>query len=160
MDVYNIVQEAVIKTIPKGKKMQKGKMVVWGCLTNSWERKRSEWKWRKEKIYPSNTEFQRKARRGKKAFLSEHHKEIEEKYRMGKNRDLLKKTRDTKWTFHAKMGTIKDRNCMDLTEAEDVKKRWQEYTKQLYKILTTQKTMMVWSLTLSQASLSLKADGP
>ena len=86
-----------------------------------------------------NTEFQRIARRDKKAFLSDQCKEIEEnnrkKYRktMGKTRDLFKKTRDTKGTFHAKMGSIKDRNCMDLTEAEDIKKRWQEYTEELYK---------------------------
>ena len=73
-----------------------------------------------------NTEFQRIARRDKKAFLSDQCKEIEEKYRMAKTRDLFKKIRDTKGTFHAKMGTIKDRNGMDLTEAEDIKKRWQE----------------------------------
>ena len=80
-----------------------------------------------------NTEFQRIARRGKKAFLSDQCKEIEEKNRMGKTRDLLKKIRDTKGIFHAKMGTIKDRNGMDLTEAKDIKKRWQEYTEELYK---------------------------
>ena len=79
-----------------------------------------------------NAEFQRIARRDKKAFLSNQDKEIEENNRMGKTRDLLKKTRDTKGTFHAKMGTIKDRNGMDLTEAENIKKRWQEY-KELYK---------------------------
>ena len=75
-----------------------------------------------------NAEFQRIARREKKAFLSDQCKEIEENNRMGKSRDLFKKTRDTKGTFHAKMGTIKDRNGMDLTEAEDIRKRWQEYT--------------------------------
>ena len=80
-----------------------------------------------------NAEFQRIARRDKKAFLSDHCKEIEENKRMGKARDLFKKIRDTKGTFHAKMGTIKDRNGMDLTEAEDIKKRWQEYTEDLYK---------------------------
>ena len=80
-----------------------------------------------------NAEFQRIARRDKKAFLSDQCKEIEEKYRMGKTRDLFKKMRDTKGTFHAKMGSIKDRNGRDLTEAEDIKKRWQEYTKELYK---------------------------
>ena len=79
-----------------------------------------------------NAEFQRIARRDKKAFLSDQCKETEESNRMGKTRDLFKKTRDTKGTFHAKMGTIKDRNCMDLTEAEDIKKRWQEYTEELY----------------------------
>ena len=80
-----------------------------------------------------NTEFQRIARRYKKAFLSDQCKEIEENNRMGKTRDLLKKIRDTKGIFHAKMGLIKDRNVMDLTEAEDIKKRWQEYTEELYK---------------------------
>ena len=80
-----------------------------------------------------NAEFQRIARRDKKAFLSDQCKEIEENNRMGKTRDLFKKIRDSKGTFHAKMGTIKDRNGMDLTEAEDIKKRWQEYTEDLYK---------------------------
>ena len=80
-----------------------------------------------------NAEFQRIAKRYKKAFLSDQCKEIEETNRMGKTRDLFKTIRDTKGTFHAKMGTIKDRNCMDLTEAEDIKKRWQEYTEELYK---------------------------
>ena len=80
-----------------------------------------------------NAEFQRIARRDKKGFLSEQRKEIQENNRMGKTRDLFKKIRDTKRTFHAKMGTIKDRNDMDLTEAEDIKKRWQEYTEELYK---------------------------
>ena len=80
-----------------------------------------------------NEEFQRIVRRDKKAFLSNQCKEVEENNRMGKTRDLFKKIRDTKETFHAKMGTIKDRNGMDLTEAEDIKKRWQEYTEELYK---------------------------
>ena len=87
----------------------------------------------KERYKHLNTEFQRIARRDKKAFLSNQCKEIEENNRMGKTRDLFKKIRDTKGTFHAKMGTIKDRNVMDLTEAEDIKKRWQEYTEELYK---------------------------
>ena len=80
-----------------------------------------------------NAEFQRITRRNKKAFLSDQCKEIEENSRMRKSRDLFKKTRDTKGTFHAKMDTIKDRNDMDLTEAEDIRKRWQEYTEVLYK---------------------------
>ena len=91
-----------------------------------------------------NSEFQRIARREKKAFLGDQCKEIEENNRMGKSRDLFKKIRDTKGTFHANLGTIKDRNGMDLREAEDIKKRWQEYTQELYKkILMTQITMMV-----------------
>ena len=80
-----------------------------------------------------NAEFQRIARRDKKAFLSDQCKEIDENSRMGKTRDLFKKIRDTKGTFHAKLGSIKDRNYMDLIEAEDIKKRWQEYTEELYK---------------------------
>ena len=95
-----------------------------------------------------NAEFQRIARRGKKACLSDQCKEIEENNRMGKTRDLFKKIRDTKGTFHAKMSTIKNRNGMDLTEAEDIKKKWQEYTEELYKkIFMTQITTMVSSLT-------------
>ena len=87
----------------------------------------------KERYTHLNAEFQRIARRDKKAFLSDQCKEIEENNRMGKTRDLFKKIRDTKGIFHAKMGSIKDRNGMDLTEAEDIKKRWQEYTQELYK---------------------------
>ena len=91
-----------------------------------------------------NTEFQRIARRDKKVFLCDQCKEIEENNRMGKTRDLFKKIRDTKGTFHAKMGTIKDRNCMDLIKAEDIKKRWQEYTEQQQKkTLMTKIIMMV-----------------
>ena len=95
-----------------------------------------------------NAEFQIIARRDKKAFLRDQCKEIEENNRMGKTRDLFKKIRDTKGRFHAKMGSIKDRNGMDLTEAEDIKKRWQEYTEELYtkKIFTTKIIMMVLSL--------------
>ena len=87
----------------------------------------------KERYIHMNAEFQRIARRDKKAFLSDQCKEIEENNRLGKTRELFKKIKDTKGTFHAKMGTIKDRNGMDLTEAEDFKKRWQEYTEELYK---------------------------
>ena len=86
----------------------------------------------KERYTHLNAEFQRIARRDKKAFLSDQCKEIEGSYRMGKTRDLFKKIRDTKGTFHAKRGSIKDRNGMELTEAEDIKKRWQEYTEELY----------------------------
>ena len=88
---------------------------------------------RKERYTHLNAEFQRIARRDKKAFLSDHCIEIEENNRMGKTRDLFKKIRDPKGIFHAKMGSIKDRNCMDLTEAEDIKKRWPEYTEELCK---------------------------
>ena len=96
----------------------------------------------KERYIHLNAEFQRIVRRDKKAFLSDQCKEIEENYRMAKTRDLFKKFRDTKGTFHAKMGSIKDRNVMDLTEAEDIKKRWQEYTEDLYKKIFTTKIIM------------------
>ena len=108
-------------------------MAFWGGLTNSCEKKRSERKAEKEGYKHLNAEFQRIARRDKKAFLSDQCKEIEENKRMGKTRDLFKKIRHTKGTFHAKMGFIKNRNGMDLTESEDIKKRWQEYTEGLYK---------------------------
>ena len=108
-------------------------MAVWGGLTNSCEKKRSEKQRRKGKIFPFKCRVQRIARRGKKAFLSDQCKEIEENNRMGKTRYLFKKIRDYKGTFHAKIGSIKDRNGKDLTEAEDIKKRWQEYTEELYK---------------------------
>ena len=97
------------------------------------KRKDMKGKGEKERYTHLNAEFQRLARKDEKAFLSDQCKEIEENNRMGKTRDLLKKIRDTKGTFHVKMGTIKDRNGMDLTEAYDIKKRWQEYTEELYK---------------------------
>ena len=96
-------------------------MVVSGSLTNSYEKKRSKRQRRKGKIYPSECKFQRIARRDKKVFLSDQCKEIEENNRMGKTRDLFKKIKDTKVTFHAQMGTIEDRNNVDLTKAEDRK---------------------------------------
>ena len=99
-------------------------MAVWGGLTNSCEEKRVKSKGEKERYKHLNAEFQRIARRDKKAFLSDQSKEIEENNRMRKTRDLFKKIRDTKGTFHAKMGLKKDRNGMDLTEAKDIKKRW------------------------------------
>ena len=97
------------------------------------KRREAKTKGEKERYKHLNAEFQKIARRDKKAFFSDQCKEIEEKNRMGKTRVLFKKTRDIKGTFHLKMGTIKDRNVMDLTEAEDIKKRWQEHTEELYK---------------------------
>ena len=113
-------------------RMQKSKMAVWGDLTNIVKRREVNSQGEKERYKHLNAEFQRIARRDKKAFLPNQCKEIEENNRMGKTRGLFKKTRDTKGTFHAKMGSIKDINAMDLTVAEDIKKRWQEYT-ELYK---------------------------
>ena len=107
-------------------------MAVWGGLTNSCEKREAKGKGEKERYTHLNADSQRIARRVKKAFLSDQCKEIEERNIMGKTRDVLKKIRDTRGTFHAKRGTIKDKNGMDLTETEDIKKRWQEYT-ELYK---------------------------
>ena len=108
------------------------------------KRRKAKAKGEKERCAHLNAEFQRTARRDKKAFLREQCKEIEGNNRMGETRDLFKRIRDTKGTFHAKMGSIKDRNGMDLTEAEDNKKRWQEYTEELYKkIFMTQIITMV-----------------
>ena len=128
--------------------MQEGKMTVRGGLTNSCEKKRSKQQRKKERYKHLNAVFQRIARRDKKAFFSNHCKEIEGNNRMGKTRDHFKKIRDTKGTFHAKMGSRKDRNGIEgqkWTEAEDIKKRWQEYIEEIYKkkILKTQITMMV-----------------
>ena len=108
-------------------------MAVYGGLINSCEKKRSKKQRRKGKIFPSECRVPKNSKERKKAFLNDQCKEIEENVRMGKTKDLFKKIRDTKGTFHAKMGSIKDRNGMDLTEAEDIKKRWQEYTEELYK---------------------------
>ena len=117
---------------PQEKEMQKSKTAVWGGLTNSLEKKRSEKQRKKGKIHPFECRLPKNTRRGKKGFLSDQCKEIEENNRMGKNRDLSKKINDIKGIFHAKMGTIKDR-WYGLTKAEDIKKRWQEYTEELYK---------------------------
>ena len=115
------------------KKSKKAKWLSREALQIAVKRREAKHKGEKERYKHLNAEFQRIARRDKKAFLSDHCKEIEENNRMGKTRDLIKKIRDTKEIFHAKMGTIKDRNGMDLTEVEDIKKRWQEYTEELYK---------------------------
>ena len=131
-EVCDIVQEAVIKTIPKKKKCKKVRWLSEEALQIAVNRREVKSKGEKERYKHLNAEFQRIARRDEKAFLSNQCKEIEENNRMGKSRDLFKKIRDTKGTFHAKMGSIKNRNGMDLTEAEDIKKRWQEYT-ELYK---------------------------
>ena len=122
MEVRDIVQEAVIKTIPKKKKCNKAKCLSEEALKIAEKRKGLKGKGEKERYTHLNAEFQRIAWRDKKAFLSDQCKEIEENNRKGKTRDLFKKIRDTKGTFHAKMGTIKDRNGMDLTVTEDIKR--------------------------------------
>ena len=133
MEVPNIVQEAVIKTIPKKKKSKKAKWLSEKVLQIAEKRREVKGQGEKERYKHLNAESQRIARRDKKAFLREQCKEIKENNRMGKTRDLFKKIKDTKGTLHAKMGTIKDRNHMDFTEAEDTKKTWQEYTEELYR---------------------------
>jgi len=125
MEVHNTVHEAVIKTIPKKKKCKKSKWLSEEALHIAVKRREAKGKGEKEGCIHLNVEFQRRARRDKKAFLSKQCKEIEKNNRMGKTRDLFKKIRDTKGTFHAKMGIIKDRNGMDLIEAERIKRRWQ-----------------------------------
>ena len=123
-EVPNIVQETGIKTIPMEKKCKKAKWLCEEALQIAVKRREAKSKGKKERYKHLNAEFQRITRRDKKAFLSDQCKEIEENNRMRKTRDLFRKIRGTKRTFHAKMGSIKDRNGMDLTEAEDIKKRW------------------------------------
>ena len=131
--VRDIVQETGSKTIPKKKKYNKAKQLSEEALQIAVKRREEKSKGGKERYIHLNVEFQRIARRDKKAFLSDKCKEIEENNRMGNTTDLFKKIRDTKGTLHAKISSIKDRNGMDLTEADDIKKRWQEYTEELYK---------------------------
>ena len=133
MEVCDTVQETGIKTIPMEEKCKKAKWLSEEALQIAVNRREVKSKGGKERYSHLNAEFQRIAKRDKKAFLSDQCKEIEENDRMGKTRDLFKKIRDTKGTFHAKMGLIKDKNGMDLTEAKDIKKRRQEYTEELYK---------------------------
>ena len=128
-EVHNTVQKAVTKTISQEKEMQEGKVVVWGGLTNIWEKKQGI----NGKIYPTECRAPENSKERKKAFLSELCKEIKENNRLEKTRDLFRKIGDTKGTLHAKMGTIKDRNGKDLTEAEDIKKRWQEHKRTIQK---------------------------
>ena len=132
MEVCDIVQETGIKTIPMGKKCKKANWLSEEALQIAEKRREAKSKGEKERYTHLNAEFQRIGRRDKKTFLNDQSKEMEENNRMGKTRDVFKKIRDTKGTFHAKMGTIKDRNGMDLTEANNIKKRWQEYTEELY----------------------------
>ena len=130
------------------KKCKKAKWLSGEALQIAVKRREAKSKGAKERYTQGNAEFQRIALWDNKAFLNDQCREIEENNRMGKTRDLFKKIRETKGTFHAKMDTIKDRSGMNLAEAEDIKKRWQEYTEELYrKYLNDQITMMVWPLT-------------
>ena len=124
MEVCDIVHGTGNKTIPMEKKCKKAKWLSGKDLQLAMKRREAKSKGRKERYKYLNAEFQRIARRDKKAFLSDQCKEIEENNRIGRTRDLFKEIRDTKGTFHAKMGSIKDRNGLDLTEADDIKKRW------------------------------------
>ena len=141
-EIHDTVQEAVIKTISKEKKCTKAKWWSKEALQEAEKRKEAKGKGEKERYMHLNAEFQRRARRHKKAFFRDQCKEIEEITRMGKTRDLFKKIRDTKGTFHAKMGTIKDRNGMDLTEAE-ILRRGGKNTQKNYTNIMTQITTMV-----------------
>ena len=132
-EVRDIVQETGIKNIPMEKKCKKAKWLSEEALQIAVKRREAKSQGEKERYKHLNAEFQRITRRDKKAFFRDQCKEIEEKNRKEKTRDLFKKIRDTKGIFHAKMGSIKDRSGMDLTEAEDIKKRWQEYTEELYR---------------------------
>ena len=144
MEVCDTVQETGIKTIPMEKKCKKARWLSEKVLHIAVKRPVSKSRGEKGRYIHLNAEFQRIARRDKKAFLSDQYKEIEESNRMGKTRDLFKKIKDTKGIFHAKMGSVKDRNGMNLAEAEGLKKRWQEYTEELYKkIFTTHIITMV-----------------
>ena len=143
-EIRDTVQETGIKTILMEKKCKKAKWLSGEALQIPVKRRQVKSKGKKERYKHLNAEFQRIGRRDKKAFLSHQCKEIEENNRMGKTRDLLKKIRGTKGIFYAKMGSKKDRNGRDLTEAEDIKKRWQEYTEELYKkIFKTEIIMMM-----------------
>ena len=133
MEVHDIVQETGIKSIPKKKKYKKAKWLSEEASQIAEKRREVKGKEEKERYTHLNAEFQRIARRHKKAFLSDQWKEIEENNRMEKTRDLFKKIRDTKGTFHAKMGSIKDRNGMDLTEAENIRKSSQEHERTVQK---------------------------
>ena len=143
MEVYDIVQKTEIKNIPKKKKCKKAKWLSGEALQIAVKRREVKGKGGKERYIHLNADFQRIARRDKKAFLSDQCKEIEENNRMGKTIDLFKKIRDTQGTFHAKMGSIKDGNGMDLTEAEDIKKRCQDTQNYTKKIFITQIITMV-----------------
>ena len=145
-EVRDIVQETGIKTISKKKKCKKAKWLPEEALQMAVKRREVKGKGEKERYTHLNAEFQRIARRDKKAFLRDQCKEIEENNRMGKTRDLFKKIRDTKETLHAKMGSIKDRDVMDLMEMQAIKNTQKNRTK---KIFTTQVIMMVWSLILT-----------
>lgn len=140
--------------------MQKSKVAVWWGFTNSWERSKLKGKGERERYTQLNADFQRIARRDRTAFLNKWCKEIEENNRIGKTRDLFKEIGAIKGTFYAKICMIQVKNSRDLTEADEIKSMWQEYTEEIYKILISLITMTEWSLTLSQTSFCVKSSGP
>ena len=147
-EVHNIVQEVVTKTIPKKMKCKKAKWLSEEALQRAEERREGKSNGEKERYTHLNAEFQRIAKRDKKAFFNEQCKEIEENNRISKTSGISKKTGDIKETFHARMGTKKDRKGKNLTETEEIKKRWQGYTEELNKkVLMIWITTMMWSLT-------------
>ena len=153
IEVLDTVQETGIKTIPRKKKCKKAKWLSGEALQIAVKRREAKSQGEKERYKHLNAEFQRIARRDKKTFLKDQCKETKENNKIGKTRDLFKKIRDTKGRFHAKMGSIKDRNGLDLTEAEDIKKRWEEYTELYKKDLHNQDNQ-------SQTSWNVKSSGP
>ena len=154
-EISNMVHEVVIKTIPKKKKCKKEKRMSEEALQIAEKRREVKGKGEKERYAQLNAEFQRIARRDKKAFLSEQCKEVKENNRKGMTTDLFKKTGDIKGTLHAGW------TSKDLTGAEEIRKRWQEYIEELYKkVLMTWINMMVWTLTYSQTSWTVKSSGP
>ena len=147
MEVHNIVQEAVTKSISKKKKCKKTKWLSKEALQIAKERREAKSKGERERYTRLKCRVPENNKRDKKIFLSEQCKQIEENNRMGKTRALVKKIRNTKGMFHAKMGSIKDRNGKDLTETEELKKRWQEYTEEMY-----EKVLMNWITTMHDHS--------
>ena len=133
MEICSTVHEVVTKTISKKKKCKKAKSLSEKALQIAEKRREVKGKTKRESYIELNAAFQGRARKDKKAFLSEQYKEIEENYRMGKTRNHFKKIGDTKGTFHTYMGIIKNRKSLDLTGKQEIKKRWQEYTDELYK---------------------------
>ena len=160
-ETHNIGQEAVSKATSKKKKNKKAKCFSEEVLQIPEERREAKSKGERERYTQLNAEFKRIARRDKKAFFNEKCKEIEENNRRGKTSDLFKKIEIIKGIFHPKIGKIKDKNHKDLIKAEETKKRWKEYTEELYKkILMTWITTMIWLLTKSQTFCSVKSSGP
>ena len=160
-EVHNTVQGAANKTIPKKNKSEKATWLHEEALQIAEEQREVKSKGEKESDIQLNAKFQKIARRDKKAFFNEQCLIIEENNKRGNIRDLVKKIRNIKGAFHTKIGTIKDKNGRDLVDTEEIKKRWKDYTEELYKnFLMNQITTMVWFITQSQTYWSGKSSGP